>query len=117
MKTAARFDSEEAKKFLRSRGIKLVISYVLGKQANHADLPFSGDCRPYGVLAGHQCDFINYDDPSYVTENIHIRNGVTTEAIRGHSRPVMPANWHPVTWMSQCSMFNSLGETAMASSD
>jgi len=47
-----------------------------------------------------QCDFINYDDGSYVTENIHIRNGITTEAIRwafttGHS-----ANWHPVTWMS-----------------
>src|SRR5208337_2953688 len=45
-------------------------------------------------------DFINYDDPSYVTENFHIQHGITTEAIRwafttGHS-----SNWHPVTWIS-----------------
>ncbi len=46
------------------------------------------------------CDFINFDDTSYVTENIQIRNGITAEAIRwafttGHS-----SNWHPVTWIS-----------------
>ena len=28
------------------------------------------------------CDFIVYDDPKYVTENIHIRHGITIEAIR-----------------------------------
>ena len=48
----------------------------------------------------NQCDFINYDDPSYVTENIHIRNGVTTEAIRWAFTTCYAANWHPVTWMS-----------------
>ena len=41
------------------------------------------------------CDFISYDDPLYVTENIHIRNGVTTEAFGGHSRPVMPQTGIP----------------------
>jgi tetratricopeptide (TPR) repeat protein len=48
----------------------------------------------------NQSDFINYDDPSYVTENIHIRNGITTEAIRWAFRSCYVANWHPVTWMS-----------------
>ena len=28
-----------------------------------------------------QCDFINYDDDVYVTENIHIRHGITIQAI------------------------------------
>jgi tetratricopeptide (TPR) repeat protein len=48
----------------------------------------------------NQCDFINYDDPSYVTENIHIRNGITTEAIRWAFTTGYAGNWHPVTWMS-----------------
>jgi hypothetical protein len=48
----------------------------------------------------NQCDFINYDDPYYVTDNIHVKSGITIGSIRwafttGHS-----ANWHPVTWMS-----------------
>ncbi|MGA2026167.1 MAG: tetratricopeptide repeat protein [Syntrophobacteraceae bacterium] len=47
-----------------------------------------------------QCDFINYDDPSYVTENIHIRHGITIQAIRWAFTTFYAANWHPVTWMS-----------------
>ncbi len=48
----------------------------------------------------NQCDFINYDDPLYVTDNIHVMSGITLGSIRwafttGHS-----ANWHPLTWMS-----------------
>ncbi len=48
----------------------------------------------------NQCDFINYDDPLYVTENIHIRHGITTEAIRWAFTTGCAANWHPVTWIS-----------------
>jgi tetratricopeptide (TPR) repeat protein len=47
-----------------------------------------------------QCDFINYDDDIYVTENIHIRDGITTQAIRWAFTTGYAANWHPVTWMS-----------------
>ncbi len=47
-----------------------------------------------------QCDFINYDDHSYVTENIHIRHGITIQAIRWAFTTGYAANWHPVTWMS-----------------
>ncbi|HYA40834.1 MAG TPA: tetratricopeptide repeat protein [Syntrophobacteraceae bacterium] len=47
-----------------------------------------------------QCDFINYDDPSYVTENVHIKNGVTFDAIRWAFTSAYASNWHPITWMS-----------------
>ncbi len=48
----------------------------------------------------NHCDFINYDDAIYVTENIHIRDGITTQAIRWAFTTGYAANWHPVTWMS-----------------
>ena len=48
----------------------------------------------------NHCDFINYDDPSYVTENVHIRHGITTEAIRWAFTTGYAGNWHPVTWIS-----------------
>jgi len=47
-----------------------------------------------------QCDFINYDDDVYVTENIHIQDGITTQAIRWAFTTGYAANWHPLTWMS-----------------
>ena len=47
-----------------------------------------------------QCDFINFDDPAYVTENIHIRHGITMAAIRWAFTTGYAANWHPLTWMS-----------------
>ncbi|MGO9021952.1 MAG: tetratricopeptide repeat protein [Syntrophobacteraceae bacterium] len=46
------------------------------------------------------CDFISYDDPKYVTENIHIRQGITIQAIRWAFTTVYASNWHPLTWMS-----------------
>ena len=48
----------------------------------------------------NRCDFVNYDDPTYVTENVHIRNGITTEAVRWALTTGYAANWHPLTWMS-----------------
>ncbi|MRR10887.1 hypothetical protein EG831_12630, partial [bacterium] len=45
-------------------------------------------------------DFLNFDDPDYVTKNPQVQAGLTAEGIhwaftRGHS-----GNWHPVTWIS-----------------
>ena len=48
----------------------------------------------------NQCDFINYDDPSYVIENVHVQNGITIESIRWAFTTGYASNWHPVTWMS-----------------
>jgi tetratricopeptide (TPR) repeat protein len=51
-------------------------------------------------LQVNQCDFISYDDPTYVTENMHIRHGITMETIRWAFTTYYASNWHPLTWMS-----------------
>ncbi len=53
-------------------------------------------------------DFINYDDPAYVTSNVHVQNGLTLENLKwAFSNPV-DGNWHPVTMLSHmldCQLF------------
>jgi protein O-mannosyl-transferase len=46
------------------------------------------------------CDFINYDDTDYVTENSHIQNGITRDGIKWAFTTGHAANWHPLTWLS-----------------
>jgi len=48
----------------------------------------------------NQCDFINSDDPEYVTENVYIQNGITMETMRWAFTTDYASNWHPLTWMS-----------------
>ena len=47
-------------------------------------------------------DFVNYDDPLYVTENPHVQAGLTWEGLawafgRVHGEGTY---WHPLTWVS-----------------
>ncbi|HSY93734.1 MAG TPA: tetratricopeptide repeat protein [Candidatus Binatus sp.] len=44
--------------------------------------------------------FVNYDDDRYVTENPHIRQGLTAETFTWSLTSTEQANWHPLTWMS-----------------
>lgn len=44
--------------------------------------------------------FVNYDDDRYVTENPHVRQGLTSATIAWALTSTEQANWHPVTWMS-----------------
>jgi protein O-mannosyl-transferase len=44
--------------------------------------------------------FINYDDNHYVSENVHVRGGITWSTIRWALTSMDEANWHPLTWMS-----------------
>lgn len=44
--------------------------------------------------------FVNYDDDRYVTENSHVRQGLTVETIAWALMSTEQANWHPLTWMS-----------------
>ena len=48
----------------------------------------------------NNCDFVTYDDPAYVTENIQIQNGITIEAIKWAFTTMHQFNWHPLTWIS-----------------
>jgi protein O-mannosyl-transferase len=44
--------------------------------------------------------FVNYDDDRYVTENPHVRQGLTWDTFTWALTSTEQANWHPLTWMS-----------------
>jgi Tfp pilus assembly protein PilF len=44
--------------------------------------------------------FVNYDDDRYVTENPHVRQGLTWDTFTWSLTSTEQANWHPLTWMS-----------------
>lgn len=52
--------------------------------------------------------FVNYDDDRYVTENSHVRQGLTWDTATWALTSTQKSNWHPLTWMSHaldCSLF------------
>jgi Tfp pilus assembly protein PilF len=53
-------------------------------------------------------DFVNFDDPDYVTENPVVKNGLTPPGIVWAFAGFHAANWHPLTWLSHmadCTLF------------
>lgn len=54
-------------------------------------------------------DFLNYDDPHYITENQQVQAGLTFAGVRwAFANIEQTANWHPVTWLSHmadCELF------------
>jgi protein O-mannosyl-transferase len=55
-----------------------------------------------------RCDFINYDDNLYVTENVHVQNGLTWEGVKWAFVNPVASNWHPLTVLSHmldCQLF------------
>jgi len=47
-----------------------------------------------------QADFIEYDDPEYVTQNDWVKAGITWEGFQWAFTQFYAANWHPLTWLS-----------------
>jgi Flp pilus assembly protein TadD len=45
-------------------------------------------------------DFINYDDPVYVTQNLHVTSGLNADNLRWAFTNADVANWFPLTWIS-----------------
>lgn len=45
-------------------------------------------------------DFINYDDPVYVTQNLHVTSGLNADNLRWAFTNTEVANWFPLTWIS-----------------
>ncbi len=45
-------------------------------------------------------DFVNYDDPDYVTGNSHVRDGLTAAGVAWTFTTTSAANWFPITWLS-----------------
>jgi tetratricopeptide (TPR) repeat protein len=59
-------------------------------------------------LPALQNNFVNYDDPDYVTENPVVQNGLTLAGIKWAFTGWHAANWHPLTWLSHmadCELF------------
>ena len=55
-----------------------------------------------------RCDFVNYDDPCYVTENAHVTSGLTLKNLEWAFSNSVSSNWHPITLLSHmldCQMF------------
>lgn len=57
-------------------------------------------------------DFINYDDPLYITDNDHVRSGINSESIRWAFTSFVSYNWHPLTWLSIMLDWSLFGENA-----
>ena len=55
----------------------------------------------FGVYAqSRQFAFVNYDDPDYVTDNPHVRQGITADGALWALTSTEDANWFPVTRLS-----------------
>ncbi len=55
-------------------------------------------------------DFVDLDDPDYVTRNPHVQNGLTLTDARWAFTAGAAGNWHPVTWLSHmldCQLFGN----------
>ncbi len=53
-------------------------------------------------------EFINFDDPNYVSANSIIQAGLTRDSVRWAFTTVHASNWHPITWLSHmldCQLF------------
>lgn len=59
-------------------------------------------------LPVRQHAFVLYDDPEYITENPHVRAGITLAGVQWALTTFHAANWHPLTWLSHmldCELF------------
>jgi protein O-mannosyl-transferase len=53
--------------------------------------------------------FTNMDDDVYITDNVHVRAGLTGATVKWAFTSFDEANWHPLTWLSHaldCQLFN-----------
>jgi protein O-mannosyl-transferase len=52
----------------------------------------------YSQIQDH--DFINFDDPLYVIENLKLKDGLTLESVIWAFTTSRDGNWFPITWIS-----------------
>ena len=54
-------------------------------------------------------DFVNFDDPEYVTENNYVRAGLTGKGLVWAFTSYDAANWFPLTWLSHMTAYQLFG--------
>ena len=55
-------------------------------------------------------DYVNYDDPYYVRENLIVQRGLTWQGVKWAFTTTTLGNWHPLTWLSymlDCQLFGA----------
>jgi tetratricopeptide (TPR) repeat protein len=58
--------------------------------------------------------FLNYDDPVYVTNNPHVRDGLSWKTIVWTFRTPKDLDWHPMTWLSYAADSQVFGQNPAA---
>jgi tetratricopeptide (TPR) repeat protein len=58
----------------------------------------SGVLLALGRVCG--CAFVDYDDPSYVTENVWIQRALSQRSFLWAFSTTQECHWHPLTWLS-----------------
>ena len=53
--------------------------------------------------------YVNYDDNLYVTDNEHIKDGLTWDTVTWAMTTYEAGNWHPLTWLSHALDFQLYG--------
>lgn len=48
----------------------------------------------------NEFEFVSFDDPMYVQENVHVHGGITRDSIIWAFSTTYAGNWHPLTWIS-----------------
>jgi len=59
-----------------------------------------------------KAEFINYDDPDYVTDNTEVKRGLTWSGVGWAFTTSHAGNWHPLTWLAHMSDAEFLGMRA-----
>jgi len=59
-------------------------------------------------------DFVNFDDPRYVTENPNVKAGLTANGVVWAFSAIYAGNWHPLTWLSHMTDVHLFGLNAGA---
>lgn len=67
-------------------------------------------CIAFGRIVGN--DFINLDDPGYITENYHVQSGISLQNIQWAFTNVVLSNWHPLTLISHMLDWSLFGANA-----
>jgi protein O-mannosyl-transferase len=77
----------------RSEGLRLSWkTFVIG-----ALLSVAGLAAYWPVSAN---GFVYFDDPSFITENHYVKNGLSSDSIRWAMTELYTDCWHPLTWLS-----------------
>ncbi len=58
-------------------------------------------------------DFVVYDDRTYVTNNPHVRGGISPDGLLWSLTASRAANWHPLTWISHMLDWQLYGDDPM----